>query len=130
MPYEIYEWYTIIGLQGFDNYKNLNPIEVWLDSNSLINELFKYKKYKYRFVIENLLFSSSIKNDTQVIFLSCDRLKDGKEAFINLKFYKTLGVVYLNEMRNWDLIKKHSKKAKVIFSDSENQNTKTFYFWI
>ena len=130
MLYEIYKRHMIIGLQGFDNYENVNPIEVSLDSNSLINELIKYKKYKCWFVIENLLFSSSIKNDTQVIFLSCDRLKDAKEAFINSKLYKTLGVDYLNEMRNWDLIKKHSKKAKVIFSDSENQNTKTFDFWI
>ena len=100
MLHEIYKRHMIIGLQGFDNCKNVNPIEVSLDSNSLINELIKYKKYKYRFVIENLLFSSSIKNDTQVIFLLCDRLKSAKEAFINSKLYKTLGVVYLNEMRN------------------------------
>ena len=120
MPYEIYEWYTIIGLQGFDNYKNLNPIEVSLDSNSLINGLFKYKKYKYRFTIKNLLFSSNIKNNTQVTFLLCGGLKDAKEAFINSKLYETLGAVYSNEIKNWDLIKGHSKRANVIFSDSES----------
>ena len=41
---KIYKRYTIIGLQDFDNYKNLNPIEVSLDSNSLINEIFKHEK--------------------------------------------------------------------------------------
>ena len=41
MLHEIYKRYTVVGLQGFDNYKNLNPIEVSLDSNSLINKLFK-----------------------------------------------------------------------------------------
>ena len=68
-----------------ENCENLNPIDVSLDSNSLINELLKYKKYKYRFIIANLLSSSSIKNDTQVIFISCDELKNAKEAFINSK---------------------------------------------
>ena len=92
-----------------ENCENLNPIEVSLDSNSLINELLKYKKYKYRFIIANLLSSSSIKNDTQVIFTSCDELKNAKEAFINSKLYKTLGVVYLNK-KNWNLIKRHSKE--------------------
>ena len=83
-----------------------------------MNELFKYKKYKYGLIIKTLLFSSSIKNDTQVIFLLCDGLKDAKEAFVNWKLYKTLGVVYLNEIKNWDLIKGHSKRANVLFSDS------------
>ena len=41
MLHEIYKRYSVVGLQGFDNYKNLNPIEVSLDSNSLINKLFK-----------------------------------------------------------------------------------------
>ena len=122
MLYEIHKRCMIIGLQGFDNYENLNPIEVSLDSNSLINELFKYKKYKYQFIIKNLSFSSSI------MFLSFDGLKDAKEAFRNSKLYKTLGVIYLNGIENWDLIKRHSKRANVIFSDSENQDTKTKHF--
>ena len=91
MSYKIYKRYTIIGLQGFDNYENLNQIEVSLDSNSLTNGLFKYKKCKCWFIIKNLLLSSRIKSNTQVTFLSCDRLKDAKEAFVNWKLYKTLG---------------------------------------
>ena len=30
--------------------------------------------------------------------------------------------------KNWDLIKGHSKRANVTFSDSENQDTKTKHF--
>ena len=67
-----------------------------------------------------MLFSSSIKNNTHVTFLLCGGLKDPKEAFINSKLYKTLGAVYSNEITNWDLIKGHSKRANVIFSDSES----------
>ena len=46
----------------------------------------------------------------------------------NKYFYKTLGVIYLNKIKNWDLIKGHSKRANVIFSDSENEDTKTKHF--
>ena len=60
--------------------------------------------------------------------MSCDRLKDAEQVFKDSKLYKTLGVIYLNKIKNWDLIKGHSKRANVIFSDSENQDTKTKYF--
>ena len=120
MSNEIYGRYTVVELQYFDNLKKLNPIDVSLDSNSLINELFKYKKYKYWFIIRNLLFSLSIKNDTKVIFMSRDALKNANEEFINSKLYRSLGVVYLIEVKNLDLIKGNWKSASVIFSDSEN----------
>ena len=68
-----------------------------------------------------MLFSSSIKNNTQEIFLLCDELKDAKEAVINSKLYEILGVVCLNEIKNWDLIKGHSKKQTYF----QIQKTKT-----
>ena len=34
----------------------------------------------------------------------------------------------MNEIKNYDLSKGHSKRANVIFSDSENQDTKKIYF--
>ena len=41
-----------------------------------------------------------------------------------VQMYKVSREVYfnenLNEIKNWDLIKGHSKRANVIFSDSEN----------
>ena len=42
--------------------------------------------------------------------------------------FKTLGAAYLNEIKNWDLIKGHSKRANVISLDSKNQDTKTKHF--
>ena len=114
----------VVGLQGLDNNENCNSIEVSLDSNSLMNELFKYKQYEYWFIIKNLLFSSSVKNNTQVIFISCDRLKDAKETFINSKLYKTLGVVYLNKIKNWDAKTKHFAFG---FSTQNVSNLLKFY---
>ena len=80
----------MLGLQNFVNYDRLNPIDVSLDSNEIIEKLVKYKEFKYRFLIENLLFSSNLENDTDVIFVTCDGLLDVKEALINPKVYKTL----------------------------------------
>ena len=43
-----------------------------------------------------MLFSSTTKINTQVIFISYGGLKDAKEAFINSI------AVYLNKIKNWD----------------------------
>ena len=42
-----------------------------------------------------------------------------KPTFINSKLYKTLGVAYLSEIKNWVLIKNDSKRAQPVFVDSE-----------
>ena len=80
----------------------MNPIEVSLDLNDIIKRLAKHKEFKYRFLIENLLFSSNLENNTNVIFVTCHGLSDAKEALINSKIYKSLGIVYLRETKNWN----------------------------
>ena len=42
----------VLGLQNFINYERMNPLEVSLDSNYIIERLAKYKKFKYRFLVE------------------------------------------------------------------------------
>lgn len=89
-------------------------------------------KNKYGLIIKNLLFSSSIKNNTQVIFLLCDGLKDAKEAFVNWKLYKILGAVYLNEIKKLGFNQRTFKKSKrsiFRFIKSRHKN-KTFCFWV
>ena len=49
----------------------------------------------------------------------CDSLTETKSALINSKLYKTLGVVYLSETKDWDLIKNNSKRAQALFVHSE-----------
>ena len=74
MPQEIIETIRVLGLQNYVNYKRMNAIEITLDSNDIIEKLSNYKKFKYRFLIENLLFSSNLENDTDVIFVTCNGL--------------------------------------------------------
>ena len=77
----------------------MNPVQITFDSNEIVEDLSKYKRFKYRFLIESLLFSSNLQNDTDVIFITCNGLSDAREAPINSKLYKTLGVVYLSQIK-------------------------------
>ena len=110
MSQEIKETICVLGFQNYVNYERMNPIEINLDSNDIIENLSNNKKFKYRFLIENLLFSSNLENDTDVTFVTCNGLTNEKEALINSKIYKTLGVVYLSEIKNWNLVKSKQKK--------------------
>ena len=83
MSHEIIDIIQITGLRNFDNYQKLKSIEIPIDSNKIVDYLLNYKRYKYRFIAKNLLFSSRITNKTEIIFKSCDGLNDAKESLIN-----------------------------------------------
>ena len=87
-----------------------NKVGKIIYSNKIIEMLSSYKKHKFRFKIESLLYSTNLRNNAEVIVITCDGLSEAKTAFINSKLYKTLGVVYLSETKDWNLIKNDSKK--------------------
>ena len=66
-----------------------------MNTNYVIQQLGKYNKYRYRFVLESFFFSSNFENETDVIFLTCNGLSNAKEVLINSKTEKVLGVTYL-----------------------------------
>ena len=115
----------MFGLQNYVNYERMN-----LDLNDAIEKLWNYEKFKYRFLIENLLFSSNLENSTNVIFVTCNGLTNAKDALINSKIYKTLGVVYLSKIKNWNLVKSISKRSQAIFTDSEYHTKSSLWFCI
>ena len=57
MLYKIVDTIHILGLQNFNGNSRLNLVEITIDSNKIIEALTNYKKYKFRFIIESLLFS-------------------------------------------------------------------------
>ena len=69
----------------------------------------------YRFIIERLLFRTSIANDTNTIFITCNGLNDTKIIIIHHDEYKTLGVTNLNEITNWSSVKESSIWVGVTF---------------
>ena len=60
MLQEIVDTGHILRLQSFDNYSCLNTVEITIDSMEIIETLSNYKKYRFRFIIQSLLFSINL----------------------------------------------------------------------
>ena len=98
----------IEGLQSFNKYKKLNPIEIKITDTEIYNKLIfkENKRVKYRFIPNNILLSSSVQEETEIIFLIVDGLNDVHDIMLNGKFYKSIGCIFTNEIEGWDKIKK------------------------
>ena len=82
------------------------------------------KKPKFKFTLEDLLFSSAIKIDTEKIFVTTSGLTDAKYGLINRKLYQTIG-----EIKNWNEIKKSSRWVNVKFqAQSDKRDAKHFSY--
>ena len=94
---------------NFEKYMKINPIDIWITDPEIQTKLLHYsKRFKYIFIANSLLFSSSIKEDTKVIFITTNDLNDAKEILINNKIFQGIGVIYISEIENWDKIKNES----------------------
>ena len=60
------------------------------------------KKTKYRFIPNSILFSSSVQEETEVIFLVVTGLNDARDIFINGKIYKSIGCIYTASIEGWN----------------------------
>ena len=83
MSYEIIDQVKIDGLQDFDRYDKLNLVEVSVRDSTVNTFLLRFRRYKYRFIIDNLLFSSALTNNRNIIFVSCNELNEAKNSLIN-----------------------------------------------
>ena len=119
MVNDIIDTITIIGIQKIEH-SYINPVHIHIESESIIRRLLFKKNNKYRFVLKSLIFSSNITNDTDIIFLISDGLSDARKIFINDKLESGIGICYLTEIKDWEIIKGESKRVQAVFSDSEN----------
>ena len=130
---ELVDQLSILGIQNAE-FNVLNPIHISITSDAIISKLRLYKNNRFRFVLRSFLFSSNIVNDTDVIIITSNGLSDTKQALIikdnQSILEKTLGVCFLTEIPEWDIIKGASKRVQVVFSDSEdiNQNNNHLAF--
>ena len=75
------------------------------------------------------LFSSTIKNDTEKIFVTLDGLIDVKYSLINRKLYQTIGVTDLNEIKIQRKTKKSARWVNVNFqAQCDNRDAKHFSY--
>ena len=106
MNKKIIDQVIIEGFQDFEQYMKINPINIEISDSEIQTKLLFYsKKYKYRFIVNSLLFSSSIKEDTKAIFITTNGLNDAKDLLINGKPFRGIGVIYISEIEKWDKIK-------------------------
>ena len=58
----------------------MNPVEITFDSNEIVEDVSKYKRFKYRYLNQSLLFTSNLQNGTSIIFIMCNGLSHAKET--------------------------------------------------
>ena len=125
MKHEIIDEIPILGIQNSE-FNILNPIYISINANNIISKLQLYRNNRFKFVLNSLLFSSNIVNDTDVIIVSSNGLSETKHALIikdkTPVLESTLGFCFLNQIPEWKIVKGASKRVQVVFSDSENLN--------
>ena len=99
---------TIEGLQTFDKYQKLNPLDIKITDSEIYKKLLfkENKRIKYRFIPNSILISSSVQEETELIFLTVTGLNEARDIFINGKVYKAIGCIFTNEIEGWNKIKK------------------------
>ena len=122
MSYQLVDEFRIVGLQNYNVDEKLHPIEITVRDSEIQVKLSRYgtQRYRYRFIVESLLVSSSVVQDTNMIFLICNGFNDARDSLINRKLYKSIGVVNINEIKDWTKLKGESKWVNITFNDSEN----------
>ena len=128
MNYEIIDEIHFIGLEKFVKYDKLNPISITIQSNDINAYLTRYSKYKYRFIITDLLFNTSFANETFVICIRTNGLVNSKKSIIDGKIYKCLGQVNINEIDGWEKLKGKGKWVNIVFNNSELNPTAVKHF--
>ena len=120
---EIVEKVLIKALQDYNNYTTLNPLDVNLNSNYLSKVIDDYKGFIFEVRLINVLFSANFTNDTQNIFITCQNLTSAKKALINDKIYYLLGIINLNEIKQWKEMKNKSLYVNAKIHDSHYMET-------
>ena len=119
MSYQMVDEFRIAGLQNYNVFEKSNPIKINILNSEMQGKLSRSgtRRYKYRFIIDSLLISSYLVQDTNGIFLICNGLNYAADSLIN---GKRLGIIDISEIRDWTKIKGEPKWINIIFDDSEN----------
>ena len=84
------ETVIIRGQQKSDLQDVLNPVQIEINDDRILNILKKHKNIYYKLTPLDILFPSSVTNDTKQIFVTCRELNNAITALINGKIYDIL----------------------------------------
>ena len=102
------ETIMIRGPQNFDVVGVLNPIQIEIEDDRIIEILKKYKNVVYKITPLGLLFPATVTNDAQEIFITAKELNGVKKSILNKKIYDLLAVIDLSKISNWTEVKDQS----------------------
>ena len=108
--------------QDFDADGGLNPIQIEINDDNIINLLKRYKNVVYKITPIGLLFPASLTNDTTQVFILGKNLSIVKKSILNEKIFDILAVIDLNKINNWSDIKGQSIWTNVAFKDHKEIN--------
>ena len=121
---KVIDFLLIRGQQGFEEGKEINPIDIKIENNRIQNVFDKFQCNKIRFKLNGILFVSSIKNDTEKIFLQTTGLSDAKYAITNDSYKQIIGIINFSDIQIWSEIKMTSKWVNANFQEQrDNRNT-------
>ena len=86
--------------QSFDVVGDLNPMQIEIEDDRIINIVKKYKNVVYKITQLGLLFPATLTNDINQIFITAKELNGVKKGFLNDKVYNLLAVIDLNKINN------------------------------
>ena len=109
----------IRGQQKFNLYDVLNPVQIQMNDDRILNALKKHKNVYDKLTPISILFPPSVTNDPKQIFVTCRTLNDAKIALINGKIYNMLGIIKIN---NCEYIKGKSLWVNVNFDIADQRN--------
>ena len=108
--------------QNFDVDGGLNPIQIEIEDDRIINTLKIYKNVVYKIIPLGLLFSATVTNDTQQIFITAKELSGVKKSILNGKTCDLLAIIDLDKINNWKEVKGQSIWTSVAFKDHKEIN--------
>ena len=94
--------------QNFHAYDSLNPIQIEIEDNRIINILKIYKNVIYKVTPLGLLFPASVKSDTKQTFITGKELSAVKNSILNGKVYDLIFQIDLHKISNWKDIRRQS----------------------
>ena len=94
------ETIVIRAQQNFEIAGGLNPIQIEIEDDRVINILKKYKNVIYKVTPLGLLFPPSIKNETKQIFVTRKELNGVKKSILNRKVYDLISIIDLGKKSN------------------------------
>ena len=102
--------------QNFEQYMNINPINIQIIDLEIQTKLLFYSKvqiYCLQFIIQFFNYWKY-----KGYFITTNGLKDTKGILINGQIFQGIGVIYISEIENWEKIKEDSHWTNVILTDS------------